>query len=85
MDAIITDRVLAIIMQNLELEMDDGALDFDDDQLLIGINSINFIRTVVALETEFGIEFNDEEIDYGIFRTVNTLVEYVENQLKRVS
>ncbi len=43
---------------------------FDDDLTKYGMNSIEFIRVIVALEDEFKIEFPD---DYLIFERLNSI------------
>ena len=54
-----------------------------------GLTSIAFIRFVVALEDEFGIEVLDSDLDFGKFSTVNALFGTLEkyfskNTLKKV-
>lgn len=54
-----------------------------------GLSSIAFIRFVVALEDEFGIEVLDSDLDFGKFSTVNALFGTLEkyfskNTLKKV-
>ncbi|NQX47744.1 acyl carrier protein [Paenibacillus tritici] len=80
----INETVLLILKRNLELDEGDS-LELDDDLLLLGINSINFIRIVVDFETEFGFEFGEEELDYNLFRTAGKLIEYIENKLEGVA
>lgn len=47
----------------------------------LGINSITFIKIVVAIEMEFDFEFEDEDLDYSKFATVQSLVDYVKNRV----
>jgi len=47
----------------------------------IGINSITFIKIIVTIETEFGIEFGDEDLDYNEFPNIQSLVNYVEAKI----
>ncbi len=47
----------------------------------IGLNSIMFIRVVVALEEKFDIEFEDEYLDYEMYNTVTDFCAYVERLL----
>ncbi|WP_339256973.1 phosphopantetheine-binding protein [Paenibacillus sp. FSL P2-0136] len=80
----IKGSVLSILKRNLELG-EEEPLELDDDLLLLGINSINFIRIVVDFETEFGFEFGEEELDYNLFRTAGKLIEYIEHKLEGVA
>lgn len=47
----------------------------NDDLTKYGMNSITFIRAIVALEDEFGIEFPD---DYLVFERLNTINKIIE-------
>jgi len=44
----------------------------------LDIDSITFIKIVVALESEFDFEFDDEMLLITKFPTVKTMIEYVE-------
>jgi acyl carrier protein len=45
----------------------------------MGYESFTFIVLVVAIEEEFGIEFNDEDLDYRRFENLRTIADYVED------
>lgn len=51
-------------------------MDFDS----LGLDSITFITMVVALENEFGFEFEDEMLLTTNFPTVKALLKYVEEK-----
>lgn len=44
----------------------------------IGINSISFIKIVVAIESEFNIEFEDEYLEYSKWNTLNDIISYID-------
>ncbi|SCY96038.1 acyl carrier protein [Alkaliphilus peptidifermentans] len=46
------------------------------------VNSILFIKIVVALETEFQFEFEDEDLNADSYTTLHDIVRYVENKIK---
>lgn len=46
------------------------------------LDSITFVKMVVALETEFDFEFGDEMLSVAKFETIGQLVEYVKAQIK---
>ena len=46
----------------------------------MGINSISFIQIVVDIEETFGFEFDDEDLDYEKFRTMDDLYEYIDTK-----
>lgn len=43
-----------------------------------GINSINFIRIIVRLEKEYGIEFSDQQLLDSNRVTIEKLVSYID-------
>lgn len=45
------------------------------------IDSITFIKLVVALESEFGIEFDDEMLIISKFPVVDDMISYIESQI----
>ena len=67
------------IVENL-LEKSKGV---EDDTLLqtVGLNSINFIQLIVALEDDYDIDFNDEDMEKFSDNTINSLVEWVQSKL----
>ena len=53
-----------------------------DSILSESIDSITFVNIVVALEEEFGFEFEDEMLSVFVLEKVEDLVNYVESCLK---
>ncbi len=43
----------------------------------LGVDSLNLVRFVVGIESAFAFEFDDDEIDFHSFPTMNELAEYV--------
>lgn len=60
--------------------VDKDSITTDSNLMEIGMNSFVFIKLVVALETEYGIEFSDEELDYNKFATVRDIMDYIESK-----
>ncbi len=48
----------------------------------LGLNSLLFVKFVVRLEVEFDIDFDDENMDFKNFTTLNDIVNYVEQQVE---
>ncbi|WP_379133798.1 acyl carrier protein [Paenibacillus sp. sgz500958] len=74
----VKERVMAMLRDNLGEES--GGLDQigpDDNLAELGVNSITFIRLVLAAELEFGLSWDDEELDYANFSTINNIIEYI--------
>ena len=42
----------------------------DTNLLALGINSIDFIKIIVALEIEFNIEFDEDRLAHDSFKTI---------------
>ncbi|NBI06439.1 phosphopantetheine-binding protein [Senegalia massiliensis] len=73
-------KVLINIL-NLEMSEDEIA----DKELLfegkLGFDSLATIRVVFAIEDEFDIEIEDEELSVDLFESIETLGEYIYNKL----
>lgn len=72
--AYIQNKVLDIIIQNFD---DKASSCVSIDSNFSEVDSITFIKIVVALETEFDFEFDDEMLLINNFPTVKSMVEYV--------
>lgn len=57
----------------------------DEDLFYVGINSISIICIIVELETIYNIVFNDSELLFVNFLTVNNICKLVFSKLKRLS
>lgn len=75
----IQNQAFEVILSILnEKEMHNMSINTDFP--LIGIDSITFIKIVVALECEFEFEFDDEMLLNTKFPTVKSMIEYVESK-----
>lgn len=70
-------RVINMLKENLEDTDGLENLQPDDNLAGFGINSVTFIKLVIAAEMEFGISWNDDDLNYEHFSTVNNIVEYI--------
>lgn len=48
-----------------------------------GLDSMAVVTLVERIETQFGIELDDEEIDGNTFATVGTLTAFVRSKIRR--
>jgi acyl carrier protein len=56
----------------------------DDTSLLeIGIDSVEFITMIIALEEEFNIRFEDTQLVYDNYKTIGQLVSIIEQMLEK--
>lgn len=72
-------KVLNIIKQICP----DMAVDTDSNFTVMGVDSITFIKIIVALEQEFGFEFDDEMLLFSAFPTIETMINYVIDKAQR--
>jgi len=72
-------KVLQVIKNNLSKEIDVNPQDLLQD---LEINSITFIQIIVALESEFDFEFEDEKLLFTEFPTIKDMIDYVINRVE---
>ena len=65
-----------MIAENSELELTE-AITNDDDLFAAGMQSLDCVRILVAVEDEFEIELPNDRIDRSIFATVTNLTAVV--------
>lgn len=70
----IDERVLHIIKDNLSKDISVKPENLLQD---LEINSITFIKIVVALESEFDFEFEDEKLLFAAFPCVKDIIDYI--------
>lgn len=73
-------KLREIFKNNLDVE---GEIGLEDNLGTIGLNSVSFIKIIVAIEKEFDIEFEDESLNYNVFKNIKELIIYIENKLNR--
>ena len=78
----IEDKVIRIIKNNLNLGSDADKLTKFDNLEYWGINSILFVKLVVAFEEEFGIEFDDDDLYFENFKKISDLVDYLYERIQ---
>ena len=66
--------IIKEVLNESEMEIDMLA-----DFSMLGLNSFDFINVVVEIEDKFGIEFDDEYLDYNRYKTFEEFCTYVEN------
>lgn len=69
-------RVFDVILPCLGL-VNDGKISMDSSLMEIGFESLTFIKTIIALESEFDFEFDDERLLAVEFQTFRDMVDYV--------
>lgn len=73
-DAEIQEKVLNIISEKLTLSREKIALESTPESL--GMDSLDIVEIVMAIEDEFDMEISDETVD--TFKTVKDIIGYVQ-------
>lgn len=80
------DHIRSLLIEKLRLE-DVRPEDIGDDTPLfgegLGLDSIDALELVVALEKEFGIKIEDEDVGVKVFQNVGTLAAFIQERTKR--
>jgi acyl carrier protein len=48
----------------------------------LGINSVDFIKFIVGIETIYDFEFDDEDIQAGRFETMGELADFINSKIE---
>jgi acyl carrier protein len=78
--ATIQDRIKRLIVESLNLEGMKPEMIEDDAPLFgegLGLDSVDALELVVALEKEFGIKIKSQEIGREVFSSVSTLSDFI--------
>ncbi|EPY11374.1 MULTISPECIES: acyl carrier protein [Paenibacillus] len=73
----IKEKVVNLLRENLEDINEMDQIDPDQDLSIYGVNSLTFIKLVIAAEMEFGLKWKDEDLDFSNFSTINNIVNYI--------
>ncbi|CAM3499501.1 MAG: phosphopantetheine-binding protein [Aliarcobacter sp.] len=79
--AVKSDEFKQFLINGLKLE-DIGVDDINDDDALfgdegLGLDSVDSIELVLIIEKEYGIKINNSEQYQEIFKSVNSLLKYI--------
>jgi acyl carrier protein len=76
-------RIKELMVENLMLQM--AASDIGDDQALfgpdsLGLDSVDALQLVVALDKNFGLKVPNPEVARTVLQSVNTMAEAVQQK-----
>lgn len=75
------DRIKRLIVDSLHLEGVEPETIEDEAPLFgegLGLDSVDALELVVALEKEFGIKIKSQEMDREVFSSVSSLTQFIE-------
>lgn len=71
---VIRDSVIEILRQN-SVEWEDS-YDFLD-LTTVGVDSLLFVQLIVKVEEKFGFEFNDDDLDASLYKSMNDFLQKI--------
>jgi acyl carrier protein len=74
-------KIRELVYKNIDMSIPMDEISINDDLTVLGMNSINAIKIIVDIESEYGFEFDDEDLNIDNFRTLNNLVSYVKSRI----
>lgn len=80
-DEEILNRLINLIITNCNLEDENKVITSESKLSELGINSIDYIKIVVAIEIEFGFEFDDNKLTAENFVSVKDLCAYIKDMI----
>ena len=63
----------------------ENEISLNTDLNTVGLDSISFIRIIVALEEEYDFEFDDEMLDISIYKTIKDFIHYVDKKIENIN
>jgi acyl carrier protein len=82
MDETLRPRIKAVLVQSLRLPF--PATQIADDIALfgegLGLDSIDALELVLAVERTFGVTIGDEQTANRVLKSVNTIAEFIEER-----
>lgn len=71
-------EVKEIINETIDHPIKVDVMDFDKELASIGVNSIDLIKIVVAMEKKFGFTFDNEYLSMDKVENINNLLLYIQ-------
>ena len=82
-DKSVQDRIKELIIEKVLVGVNPDEIN-NESQLVseLGLDSIQIIGLIGGLEEEFDIILEDDDLDFELFSTINSLATLVENKIK---
>lgn len=75
------NNVISIIKETISI---DEGVDISSNTEIssLGINSLNFLKIIVEIEEAYDIEFDDNELNFDYFNTIESVVKLIDSKTK---
>jgi acyl carrier protein len=80
----LSQRMKCVLIERLSLQLEPEEI-ANDSPLFgsgLGLDSVDALEIAIAVETEFGVAITDE--DLHAFRSVNTILDFIETRLPEI-
>ncbi|MBE6049558.1 MAG: acyl carrier protein [Clostridium sp.] len=74
------EKVIKIIKETLGIG-EEREITGETDISSLGVNSLNFLRIIVEIEEAFDIEFDDNELNFDYFNTIDSVIKLIESKM----
>jgi len=79
----VSDTIRKILKDHGRLDIDAAALKVDDDLYDAGMTSHASVNVMLAIESEFDIEFPDQMLSRGVFESIQSISSAVSSLQQR--
>jgi acyl carrier protein len=76
----IETRLKTVFRKTYELEISEEELKIEEEFFNYGVNSLDFIKFLLAIEKEFGFRFKDDELKLNAFKNLKSVIDYLEEK-----
>ncbi len=80
-----TDEIRLLDLIDRTLNPSGGTQDFNQETKLLGdlpeLDSLGVANLIAAIEVEFQMKIEDDEIDGSVFQTLGTLLAFIKNKI----
>lgn len=74
-------RVRDIIKTCIEPTKPIEEIGIDDNLFILGMDSLNCIKVIISIESEFDFEFDDDDLNFENFKNIRGITSYIERRI----
>ncbi len=81
------NEIVALLNEELEEDLlkDITNIDQDDELIEYGLDSLNLVKVILAIEERYNIEFSEEELEFENFSTLKRIINIIEKKRGDIS